>query len=75
MDFSLAAVRGLFIAVAPLVAEHRLWARRFVVAVHRLSCSLASEIFSSTRGRTHVVFTGRQILNHWTSREVHTVAL
>ena len=28
--------------------------------------------FSQTRGQTHVTCTGRQILNHWTTREVLT---
>ena len=72
MECSLAAMHGLLIAVASL-AEHRFWA--LAVAVRRLSCSLASGIFSSTRGRTHVVFIGRRILNHWTTRKVLSVAL
>ena len=29
--------------------------------------------FSQTRDRTHVLFIGRQILNHWTTREVQNV--
>ena len=40
-----------------------------VVVVHRLSCSEACGIFR-TRDRTHVPCTAKQILNHWTTREV-----
>ena len=30
---------------------------------------------SQTRDQTHVPCTGRQIINHWTAREVHAVFL
>ena len=39
-----AAVRGLLIAVASLVAEHGLQARRSVVVVHEFSCSVTCGI-------------------------------
>ena len=46
-----------------------------VVVMRRLSCLAARGIFSVAHGifprdRTHVSCIGRQILNHWTTREV-----
>ena len=38
-------VRGLLIAVASLVVEHRLWSADSVVVAHGLSCSAACGIF------------------------------
>ena len=40
-----------------------------VVAVHRLSCLRHAKSFQ-TRDRTYIPCVGRQILNHWTTREV-----
>ena len=40
-----------------------------VVAVHRLSCLKHAKSFQ-TRDRTYIPCVGRQILNHWTTREV-----
>ena len=50
-------VHGLLIAVASFAAEHGLLALRHVES-------------SWTRDRTHVPCTGRQILNHWITRQV-----
>ena len=41
---TLVSVRGLLVAVASLVAEHRLYSVGSVVAVHRLSCPEARGI-------------------------------
>ena len=41
----LAAMYGLLIAVASLVAKHRLWTAGSVVVAYRLSCSTACGIF------------------------------
>ena len=46
-----------------------------VVVARRLSCSSCSSCSSAcgitgTRYQTHVLYTGRQIFNHWTTREV-----
>ena len=50
-------MRGLLIAVASLAADHRFLALQHVES-------------SCTRDRTHVPCTGRQILNHWITRQV-----
>ena len=68
------ATQGLSLAVAsrgyPLAAKHRLWgARAPVVLVHRLSCSSEWET-SQSKNRTRVLCIVRQILNHWTTKEV-----
>ena len=78
----LVAVLGLFIEAASLVAEHwpsGVWVQELrlvgfqslgsVAVAQGLRCSPASRI-SSTRDRTHVSCTGRQILHHCTTREV-----
>ena len=44
-DYSLAAVRGLLVAAASLIAEHGLWSTGSVAVVHRFSCSMACGIF------------------------------
>ena len=68
------AVRGLLTAVASLVAEHglqgagfRSWCAGFV-ALRRVGSPW-------TRDRTRVPCIGRQILNHWTTREVLLIFL
>ena len=53
---SLIAVRGLLILLASLVA-------------HRLSCPVGCGIFLD-KGSNRCLCIGRQILNHWTTREV-----
>ena len=40
-----------------------------VVVVLRLSCPGTHGIISLTRDQTHVSCIGRQVLNHWTTRE------
>ena len=72
--YSLVVVRGPLIAVVSLGVEHGLlntWAS--VVVVHWLSGSVARGIVLD-RGldlcRTCVPCIGRQILSHWTTREV-----
>ena len=68
--YSLVAVHGLLNAGASLVAEHRLqacglqqpWLMGLVALQHVRS--------SWIRDQTCVPCTGRQILNHWTTREV-----
>ena len=63
------AVRGLLIAVAPLVAEHGLQARR-LQQLWRTGLVAPWHVGSSwTRARTHVPLIGKQILNHCTTRE------
>ena len=64
----LVATCGLLIAVASLVAEHRLWHTGSVVVVHRLSCSKACGTFPTREG-TSVLRIGRRMLIHWISRE------
>ena len=57
-----AALR-LFIAVAPLVAEHKL------LSVGFSRCSTWRVGSSRTRDGTHVLCIGRQALNRWAIRE------
>ena len=65
-------VHGLLIAMASLVAEHGSREQVSEVVVHRLSRPM--HVGSSwIRGGTHVSCIGRQILNHWTTREVQTI--
>ena len=59
----------LLIAVASLVAARRLQSRGSVVVVHGLRCPATSGIFLDQR-LNPVPCIGRQILNHWTTREV-----
>ena len=49
-----------------------LWCAGSVVAVHGLSCRVpqGTLISSTIRDWTHVPCAGRQILNHWTTREI-----
>ena len=63
------AVWGLLIVVASLVAKHGLYSMDSVAVVHGLSCPQHVDS-SQTRDRTCVLCIGRQILNHWTTREV-----
>ena len=64
-------MHGLLIAMASLVAEHGSREQVSEVVVHRLSRPM--HVGSSwIRGGTHVSCIGRQILNHWTTREVLT---
>ena len=41
-----------------------------IVVAHRLSCPSMWDLSSPTRDWTHVPCIGRQILNHWTTRQV-----
>ena len=67
--YSLVAVHELFIAVASLVADHRLQGTCCsVVAAHGL-VALQHVESSGTRNRTHVPYIGRWILIYWTTRE------
>ena len=70
-SYSLVVVCGLLCGITSLVVEHRLqgpWAS--VVVVYRISCP--RDVGSSeTKNGTDVLSIGRQILNHWTTREVH----
>ena len=84
---SLAVVCGLLIAVASLVAEHRLSTRGLqqlqyvglVVVTRGLQSTglVASQHMKSsrTRDRTHVLGTGRQSLIHCTTREIPDILL
>ena len=56
-------VLGVLIAVASLAADS-------AVVAHGLSCSPWHVAPSGTRAGSHVPCIGRQILNHWTTREV-----
>ena len=80
--YSLVAKHRFLIAAASLVGAHELWARR-LQWWHRLgSRAQAQELWhvvsvaprhvgsSQTRDQTRVPCIGRQILNHWTTREV-----
>ena len=59
---------GLLIAVASLVAEHRLQGTSLQQSRYTgLVAPLHAEA-SQTRDQTHVPCIGRQILNHWTTR-------
>ena len=58
----------LLVVVASLVAEHRFQSRGSVVVGHGLSCPEARGILVFRPGITRI---GRQILNQWTTREVH----
>ena len=70
---SLGAVSRLLTAVASsLIAKHRLQGVRASVVVHRLSCPRYVGSFQ-TRDRTPVPCLGRQIVNHWNSREAFPV--
>ena len=61
---------GLLVVAASLVVEYGLeGTRASVVVAYELSCSRHVES-SLTRYRTHISCIGRQILNHWTTREV-----
>ena len=67
--YSLVASLGLLIAMASFAVEHLLQGVRLsVVAVHGLSCLRHMES-SRIRDQTHVSCIGRQIPNHWTTRE------
>ena len=63
---TLVSVCGLLIAVASLVAEHSLKAPG--------ACLVAPlHVGSHTRDLTHVPWIGRGILNHWVTREAHSL--
>ena len=70
--FSLVAVHGLLIAVASLVAEHRLQGVcTSVVVVHGFSYPVACGILvPGQRDPFCVLCIGRQVPNHWTTGEV-----
>ena len=59
------ALWGLLIVAASLVAE---------LGLKRLSCSAACGIFPN-QVQTRVPYVGRQLLNHWTYREVPSLSL
>ena len=61
--------RGLLVVVASLVVEHRLYSAGSVIVLHRLKCPAACGILL-TRDGTCVPCIGRQIPNHWITREV-----
>ena len=65
------AVHRLLIAVASLVAEHRLWVRELQQLWHTGLVALWHVESSWIRDRTHVPCTGRWILIHCATREVH----
>ena len=56
----------------PLVVARGLWSLQASVVVgRRLSCSAGMwDLTSLTRDQTHIPCTARQILDHWTTREV-----
>ena len=66
---SLAVVRGLLIMVGSLVAEWVLSVQALVVVTGGLGCSASVKSFLS-KDQIYVPCNGRQILNHWTAREV-----
>ena len=69
--YSLVVVWGLLIAMASLVAEHRLSVSGSVVVAHGFSCPVACIILVPwARNPTHALCIGRWVLNHWTTREV-----
>ena len=78
--YFLAVVLGLSVAVASLVMEQGLYSTGSVVVVLGLPVAMASLVdrgfvalwhmrSSQTMDRTCVPCIGRQILNHWTTRE------
>ena len=85
--YSLAAVHGLLIAVASLVAEHRLSALRLQWVRLTGPRAEAQELWytglfapwhvrsSLTKDRTHVPCVGRWMLTHCTTSEVHNLSL
>ena len=73
--YSLVVVFRLLTAVALLVGEHRLalGATGSVVVAHSLGCPEARGIFPG-QGWNRCPCIGRQILNHWTTREALLMA-
>ena len=67
--YSLVAVHGLLTLVASLVAERGLNRAGSIAVEHGLRCPVACGIVLD-RGWKHVPCIGRQIPNHWTTREV-----
>ena len=63
--YSLVAVHRPHIALVSLFVEHGLWGAWVTVVMAR-RCVESSR----SRDQTHVLCIGRQILNHWTIREV-----
>ena len=61
--------RGPPTVAASLVAEHRLQTRRLSSCGSRAQLLRGMWESSQTRARTCVPCIGRQILNHWTTRE------
>ena len=61
---------GLLVAVSSSVVEHSLEAGRPQQLWHIGLVAPQHVDSSQTRYRTHALCTGRQILNHWTTREV-----
>ena len=66
----LVVVCRLLIAVAPLVAEHRLQGTGSIVLVHGLICSKACGILLDQRLNPGVPCIGRRTLSHCATREV-----
>ena len=63
-----AAVQVLLVALAPLFLEHGPQSAGSAVVVHRLSCPVTCEIF--LQGLNLCFLISKQIVNHWTTREV-----
>ena len=65
-------VHRLLIAVTSLVVEHSPWSAASVAVAHGLCCSLACGIFLD-QGLNPWPLNGRQILNHWATKETLSV--
>ena len=69
-SYSLVVGHRLLIAEACLVAEYKLWEVRSQELRHMVLHALHLVGSSWSRDTTHVPCIGRQILNHWTTKEV-----
>ena len=72
--FSSCSEQGLLIAVASYCAARALGSTISIVVAHRLSCPQRVEPSQSKDG-THAPYLGRQIPNHWTTREIPVLRL
>ena len=70
---SLVATYQLLFAAASLTTEHGLQSAQFSSVARRLSFAPRHVESSQNRDGTHVHCTGRQVLNHWTAREVRNL--
>ena len=66
--YSLVTTPGFLLTVASLVG-HRPCSLSSAAVAHSLRCPAADVIFQ-TRGQTQVPCIGRQVLYHWTTREI-----